>query len=263
MQKKSIAYYFIEVFARIWALWGIVTFLVTFLIVFIPSMLTYCIKGRKGQYIFILIARGWMRVWLTLIGCSLRIKGLQHFTTGTNYIVCYNHNTFLDVPLSCPFVPNANKTIAKDSFAKIPLFGWYYSKGAVLVNRKNERSRIEGYEKMKEVLAQGMCMCIYPEGTRNRTTEPLKPFYDGAFKLSIETQKQIIPALLFNTKKAMPVNKFFYLLPCKLQMHYLAPISSNNKTSKKLKEEVFEVMKEYYSKQLQNMQNKKIPHSAG
>lgn len=248
MHKKNIAYYFTEIFARIWALWGIITFLVTFLIIFIPSMLTYCIKGKKGQYIFILISRWWMRFWLTLIGCPLRIKGLKHFKKGTNYIVCYNHNTFLDVPLSCPFVPDANKTIAKDSFVKVPLFGLYYTKGAVLVNRKSEKSRVESFDKMKKVLADGMCMCVYPEGTRNRTAEPLKQFYDGAFKLSVETGKQIIPALLFNTKKAMPVDKVFFLLPKKLEMHYLPPINPAGKNSKQLKEEVFELMKEYYTK---------------
>lgn len=246
MQQSKFIYYFKEIFARFWALWGIVTFLTTFLIVFIPSMLTYLIKGPKGQYFFIVIARLWMRVWLTLVGCPLRINGLHHFKKNTVYIVTYNHNTFLDVPLSCPFVPAANKTIAKDSFAKVPLFGLYYTKGAVLVNRQSEKSRVASYEAMKRVLAQGMCMCIYPEGTRNKTSELIKPFFDGAFKLSTETNTEIIPALMFNTARAMPNNKFFYLLPTSLQLHYLQPISPVNKNAKKLKEEVFATMFEYY-----------------
>lgn len=93
-----------------------------------------------------------------------------------------------------------------------------------------------------------MHMCIYPEGTRNRTTEPLKPFYDGAFKLAVDTQKPIIPCIITGTKTAMPVNKFFYLLPVKLQMHFLAPVLPDHTGVKELKEKVFVLMKEEYVK---------------
>ena len=187
-----------------------------------------------------------MNVWLTLVGCPIRIKGREHFEKGNNYIVVFNHNSLLDIPLSCPYVPGANKTIAKKSFAGIPLFGWYYRKGSVLVDRKSETSRRQSFEEMKEVLHKGMHMCIYPEGTRNRTTEPLKKFYDGAFKLAVETKTAVIPTLIFNTKKALPANKPFYFLPHQLEMHFLEPVPTDNHTAEQLKEKVFAIMKEYY-----------------
>ena len=162
-------------------------------------------------------------------------------------MVTFNHNTLLDVPLSAPYVPGPNKTIAKSSFAKVPLFGFFYAKGSVLVDRKNEQSRIRSFEEMKKVLNSGMHMSIYPEGTRNRTSEPLKAFYDGAFKLAVETEKDIIPCLIFGTKKAMPVNKFFYLLPAKLEMHFLPAVSSSGIETKQLKEKVYGLMKDYYT----------------
>jgi 1-acyl-sn-glycerol-3-phosphate acyltransferase len=91
-------------------------------------------------------------------------------------------------------------------------------------------------------------MSIYPEGTRNRTAAPLKQFYDGAFKLAVDTKKEIMPCIIIGTKKAMPVNKFFYLLPVPLQMHFLDPVAPGDNTSKELKEKVFEMMKENYLK---------------
>jgi len=240
-----------NIFARVWALWGLLTFVITFLIFFLPSMLSHLFKDeKKGQAFFIAVSRWWMNVWLLLVGCPVRVKGKEHFKTGENYIVVFNHNTLLDVPLSAPYVPGANKTIAKASFAKVPLFGWFYQKGSVLVDRKDEKSRVRSYETMKAVLSMGMHMCIYPEGTRNRTSEPLKQFYDGAFKLAIDTKKQIMPCIIIGTKKAMPVNKFFYLLPVPLQMHFLDPVSPADNTAKELKEKVFEVMKENYLKLL-------------
>jgi len=180
------------------------------------------------------------------VGCPIKITGRDHFKKGHNYIIVFNHNSFLDIPLSCPYVPGANKTIAKKSFAGIPLFGWYYSKGSVLIDRKSESSRRQSFEEMKMVLQKGMHMCIYPEGTRNRTAEPLKKFYDGAFKLSVETKKSIIPVLIFNTGKSLPVHKSFYFLPKKLRMDFLLPVNPAGLTSEALKEKVFEIMKEHY-----------------
>lgn len=247
-----------EIFGRIWAVWGIISFAITFLIIFIPSMLTYLIPDPKGSIVFIKIARLWMNVWLRLVGCPVKVTGKNNFAEGTAYIVTCNHNSLMDVPLSSPYIPGANKTIAKKSFAKVPLFGWFYSKGSVLVDRNSDASRRKSFEDMKRVLKQGMHMCIYPEGTRNRTNEPLKKFYDGAFKLAVETKTAVIPTLIFNTKKALPAHKPFYFLPHKLEMHFLEPISPDNNTVEQLKEKVFEIMKAYYT-QHADLPGKTIP----
>ena len=246
MQKNTLLVLAKNIFARIWALWALVVFIITFLIIFIPSMFSYFIDGIKGQLYFIKVSRFWMNVWLRLAGCPPTITGRQYFKPNTAYVVVFNHNALLDVPLSEPYVPVANKTIAKASFAKAPLFGLFYKKGSILIDRKNEQSRRKSFEEMKKVLQTGMSMCIYPEGSRNRTDGPLKAFHDGAFKLAIETKKEIIPCIILGTKEAMPINKFFYLWPTKLRMHFLPPVSSENISAKELKEKVFSIMHQHY-----------------
>jgi 1-acyl-sn-glycerol-3-phosphate acyltransferase len=208
-------------------------------------MLTHLVPGKKGQHAFIIISRIWMRVWLFLVACPIKIKGLSNFKEGETYIVTCNHNSLMDVPLSCPFIPGANRTIAKSSFTKIPLFGWFYAKGAVLVDRNNEESRRRSFAKMKQTINEGIHMCIYPEGTRNRTTQPLKNFYDGAFKLAVETGTDVIPTVILNTKKVLPTNKFFYFMPHTLEMHFLSPISAKGKSVQELKESTYKMMWEY------------------
>ena len=236
----------VTIFARIWALWGIITFIITFLIIFIPSMLSYFFPEKKGQDYFIAISRWWMYVWLRLIGCPVTVTGKEYFKKGYTYVVVYNHNALLDVPLSAPFIPGGNKTIAKASFAKVPIFGLFYKRGSVLVNRGSDGSRRKSFEEMKEVLQKGMHMCLYPEGTRNRTSAPLKQFYDGAFKLAVDAKKDIIPCVLVGTKRAMPIDKKFYLLPTKLKMIFLPPVSSANIEPKELKEKIFTIILNKY-----------------
>ncbi len=241
--------YFKNIFGRIWAVWGLISFLITFLIVFLPSMLAHLMKDPDGQNYFISVSRIWMNVWLFLVGCPVKVSGKENYKKGTAYIVVFNHNAFLDVPLSAPYVPGANKTIAKKSFAKIPLFGAFYKRGSVLVDRKDEKSRTRSFEIMKKVLALGMHMCIYPEGTRNRSNEPIKSFYDGAFRLANATQNEIMPCVIFGTKKAMPIDKKFFLLPTRLRMQFLPSVSPAGKTVSELKEIVFnEMLKAYTAK---------------
>lgn len=238
---------FKEIFARIWALWGLVTFVITFIIIFPISMLSNYYKSyKRGQDYFIKVSKVWMQIWLFLIACPVKVNGKANFVNGKTYIVIFNHNALLDVPLSAPFVPGPNKTIAKASFAKIPIFSMFYKRGGILVDRKKESSRIKSYEEMKKVLEQGIHMSIYPEGTRNRSEAPLKTFYDGAFKLAKDTQKEIMPCIITGTKKAMPINKFFYLLPTKLSMTFLPPISPLHIDAKAMKEIAFAEMTNFY-----------------
>ena len=152
----------------------------------------------------------------------------------------------MDVPVSTPFMPRANKTIAKKSFTKAPLFGWVYAFGSVLVDRHNEASRRKSYEEMKRMLAMGLDMVIYPEGTRNRTNDPLKKFYGGAFRLAIDTRKPVLPVVLFHTKKALPSNKLFYLFPHKLEMHFLPAVESIHASAEELEATIFRLMWDYY-----------------
>lgn len=235
-----------NILAAVFALWALITFIATFLIVFIPSMLCWLIPEPRGQAVFIWLARQWMNVWLFITGCPLTVKGREHFQKGKTYIVTCNHNSLMDIPLSCPFIPGANKTIAKSSFVKAPLFGFYYMKGSVLVNRKSDESRRRSFDKMKEVLRKGMHMSVYPEGTRNRTNEPLKKFHDGAFRLAMETGTSIIPAVIFNTKKVLPAGKAFWFWPHRLSIHFLPAIDPDGKSTDELREEVFRVMKDHY-----------------
>ncbi|MEO6730970.1 MAG: lysophospholipid acyltransferase family protein [Ferruginibacter sp.] len=245
-KKKSATGFLVDVFGRIWAIWGLISFVITFLIIFIPSMVSYLIPGKKGQDYFIGVSRWWMRIWLYMIGCPVSVKGKENFKEGEAYVIVYNHNAFLDVPLSAPFVPGGNKTIAKASFAKVPIFGWFYKRGSVLVDRNDNQSRRKSYEDMRRVLKDNLHMCIYPEGTRNRTQQPLKPFYDGAFKLAVDAKKKVMPCVIFGTKEAIPIDKGVYLIPTRLRLHFLPPVSSDGMKGGELKDKVFEIMKEYY-----------------
>lgn len=233
-----------EVLGRIFALWAAIVFTGSLIVAAIPVWITGLWPEPKRTIIFFKIVHVWMTFFFALSGVRRIIKGKEHFKKGQNYVVVCNHNSFMDVPLSVAAVKPANKTIAKVEMMKIPVFSLIYKRGSVLVDRKNEESRRKSFMKMKAVLEMGLHMCIYPEGTRNKTSQPLQRFHDGAFKLAVETKKEVIPSLIFYTSKVLPRKPFFFW-PHKVEMHFLAPVSVENKTSQQLREEVFELMKNY------------------
>jgi 1-acyl-sn-glycerol-3-phosphate acyltransferase len=231
---------------KIFAVWALIVFVITLLPVTILIWIIGIVKEPKRTEIFRKISKVWIRIFFFLIGCRLKVVGKKNFKSGENYIITCNHNSFMDVPVATPFIPRANKTIAKAEMAKIPLFGLIYKRGSVLVDRNDRKSREDSFKKMKNVLSMGMDMCIYPEGTRNKSELPLKDFHSGAFRLAIETRTNIIPALIFNTKKVLPPGQF-YLHPAKMELHFLPPVKvSKTENYEFLKEKIHRIMTEYY-----------------
>lgn len=232
-----------EILGRIFALWAAIIFVGSLLIASIPIWITAIWPEPRRTINFFKVVHAWMKFFFVFSGVRRIVKGRERFKKGQNYVVVCNHNSFMDVPLSVTAVP-PNKTIAKVEMAGIPIFGMIYKRGSVLVNRKNEDSRRQSFLKMKSVLEMGLHMCIYPEGTRNKTREPLQRFHDGAFKLAVETKKAIIPAVIFHTSKVLPRKPFFFW-PHKVEIHFLPEVSVNNKSVQQLKEDVFEIMRNF------------------
>jgi len=233
-----------NIFGRIWAIWGAIWLIFTLLLFFLPFSFCYLLPEPSRSNVSYYLYKWWMIFFLPPIGVFIKIRGKHNFINGNKYIVTCNHNSLFDILVSSPQIPGPNKTIAKKELANIPVFGAPYKLGSILVDRKDRNSRANSYKQMRDALQKGFHMCIYPEGTRNKSTEPIKEFQNGAFKLAVETQTEIIPALLFGTKNILPNDKTFYLMPGIIEFHFLNAVSPGNDAII-LKEKVFEIMKTF------------------
>jgi 1-acyl-sn-glycerol-3-phosphate acyltransferase len=236
-----------DILARVLAVWTLLVFASTMFIFIWFYLICYLLPEPQKTRWHRQVSKIWMSLYLFLSGCRFKVTGKEVFDTTTNAVIVCNHNSLIDIPVSFPFLPRANKTIAKKSFSKIPIFGLIYTFGTVLVDRRDERSRKQSVDDMKKVLETGLDMLIYPEGTRNRTNEPLKCFHNGAFKLAIETNKPIIPVVLLHTKKILPAKPAMYFNPGKIQMDILPAIYPEGHSIDSLKNKVFEIMANHYT----------------
>ena len=218
-----------NIIARILAIWALVVFASTMMIFFPFYMVCFILPDPQKTRYHRFLSQIWMGAFLLLSGCTFKVTGKEVFDELENAVVVCNHNSLIDIPVSTPFLARANKTIA-----------------TVIVDRKNNESRRKSYEAMKRVLNNGLDMLIYPEGTRNKTNNPLKSFYDGAFRLSVDTGKPIVPVVILNTKRILPAKPILFLRPGKIILNILPAISPAGHTSESLKNLVFNIMAEHF-----------------
>lgn len=235
-----------KILARIWATWGILMFLASMLLMYLPFLFCLLYQEPKRTKISYLLFRNWMRMFLPLVGVRIKVDGLEYFEKHENYIVVCNHRSFMDIPVSTTRIPGPNKTIAKIEMARVPIFGQLYKLGSVLVDRKNKKSRLLSFMEMKKVVEMGLHMVIYPEGQRNKSGSDLLNFHDGAFQLAVDTQKKIIPAVIKGTAKIMPPDEIFYFLPGKINLQFL-PAQPPGSDTQTLKLHTYQVMSDRLS----------------
>lgn len=139
------------------------------------------------------------------------------------------------------------RVLGKAEMAKIPIFGFLYRCAAVMVERGDPQKRARSVDQLKSVLRKGISIVIAPEGTFNMTHEPLKEFYDGAFKIAIETQTPIKPVLFLDTYDRMGYESIFSITPGRSRSVYLEEIPVGGLTLNDvdlLREKVYRIMEE-------------------
>src|SRR5947209_7571536 len=101
---------FKEIFARIWATWALLLFIVTMLVAYIFYSPCHILKEPQKARWHRHVSRVWMFIYLNLIGCPLKVKNAHNFNGTTSCVIVSNHNSLMDVPVTTPFMPRANKT---------------------------------------------------------------------------------------------------------------------------------------------------------
>ncbi len=206
-----------------------VFFAVMFLL--LPFFLLFSVLPSKISYpLLFSCIRLWSWITMTFIFIKINIRKNPNWDKNTSYVYIGNHGSYLDAPAVILSTPSIFKPLGKIEMAKFPVFGWIYKKMVIMVDRKNKESRAASVTALKAELNAGMSILLFPEGTMNTSELMLKDFYDGAFKISIETQTPIAPMLLLNAKEMMPRKNPFLFAPGTLHVICADIISPVNYT---------------------------------
>lgn len=187
-------------FWTIWRLWFYMMMGIP-IIIMLPFLLVSILKEKWYPYFFIM-ARIWAKAILYGSGFYYKIEREQELETGKSYMFVANHTSMADIMLMLAVTKHPFVFVGKKELSKIPLFGFFYKRTCILVDRKSTRSRMEVFNRAEKRLKQGMSICIFPEGgVPNDESILLDEFKDGAFRLAIEHQIPIVPMTFADNKK--------------------------------------------------------------
>lgn len=241
----------------IWAAGWFILFLLTVLPV--ALFLKLCFPHTADSRFFV-YGSGWASFWMRICGIRYRVHDRDTFyKKGTSYVICSNHISLLDVfcstiPLRVPV-----RVLAKKEIKRIPLLGAGFAMVSEFVDRSSPESRRRSFEKLGNDLRKGgYSIFMYPEGTRNRTRLPLKDFYDGAFRLAIQSGVPVCAFVAAHPRTVFDPKGIFFKPGGKIDIYFLPPYATEGLT-----ESDVPALKEKVRRDMWNLLLEKDPYFAG
>jgi 1-acyl-sn-glycerol-3-phosphate acyltransferase len=161
---------------------------------------------------------------IRLAGIRVHAYGLENVPPDRPCIFMANHVSNLDPPVFLPLIPGRTAVFVKKALMKIPFIGMAMQMGGfVAVDRsgRTEAAR-ESIQQAAKVLASGVHITSFPEGTRSRTGQ-LLAFKKGPFYLAQQSGAPIIPVSIHGTEGMMRKGSL-QISPGDAHVHFHPPI---------------------------------------
>ncbi|MFD2587971.1 lysophospholipid acyltransferase family protein [Croceitalea marina] len=171
------------------------------IVIFFPFLLVTTISEKTYPQFFWLARNIWAKTILFGMFCFPKVILEEEINKKKSYMLTANHTSMLDIMLMLYVSKNPFVFVGKEELAKIPLFGFFYRRVCILVNRHDPKSRIAVYRRVQHRLNQGLSICIFPEGGVPDENVVLDSFKDGAFRMAIKHNIPIVPITFLDCKK--------------------------------------------------------------
>ncbi len=178
-------------------------FVVLFLVFSIPLLVIEFFIGKINMDVksrsSLAIVNWAFRCVLFLAGTSVTVIGEENVPKDEAVLYIGNHRSYFDIVMTYIRVPRLTGYIAKSEMLRIPLLSnWMKNLHCLFLDRqdikKGMKTILEAIEKVKS----GISICIFPEGTRNKTVDTFMEFHEGSFKVAEKTGCPIVPMAINN-----------------------------------------------------------------
>ena len=175
--------------------------LVAIPIIVLFPLLIISISREQWYPYFFKLARFWAKFILIGMGFWYKIEREEIPDPNKSYMFIANHTSMADIMLMLVTVKNPFVFVGKQELAKIPLFGFFYKRTCILVDRTSAKSRQAVFLRAQRRIKQGSSICIFPEGGVPEEHILLDTFKDGAFRLAVNHHIPIVPITFYDNKK--------------------------------------------------------------
>jgi 1-acyl-sn-glycerol-3-phosphate acyltransferase len=175
------------------ALWMLVTVIPFAFAILLASLWT------RGEPLY-WIAATWLRwtvVGLRVIcGVRTRVQGMEHLPRegAAPAVLLVKHQSTFETFLMPALMPHPLAYVFKKELLRVPFFGWAMGRLDMIHIDRNDRMR--AFAKVvaqgRELLAQGVWVIMFPEGTRTPRGER-GSYKSGGTRLAIKTGVPVVP----------------------------------------------------------------------
>jgi 1-acyl-sn-glycerol-3-phosphate acyltransferase len=237
--------YLLKPLQWIYCVYALLMFIIIMLIA-LPLVVGGSFFGKiKGGNFIYKVCKAWGLLWYFLVGIYHKnLYEVPHDESRT-YIFVANHSSYMDIPPMMLSMNQPVRVLGKYEMVKVPIFGYIYKCAVILVDRRDAERRAKSVRQLKAAIRKHISIFIFPEGTFNETGEPLKDFYDGAFRIAIESHIPIKPVLFVDALDRLHYSSLFNLTPGKCRVVFLDEIPTKGlhmKDLPALKEKVHQIM---------------------
>lgn len=237
----------VKILRTIWGLYCILIFFVISFIVLPVYFVSFLLFGRSASRSMMRFSYYYVApLVLFLFGVRLRVYGKEHIDPNRTYVIVSNHQSKIDMLINGYTSPSEAQFLSKKEMKNLPFFGYIVKYLTILIDRKDKESKEKGFELMEQRLNEGIPIVIYPEGTRNKTDQPLKNMYDGAFRLAIQSGYPILVQTILNSHKLASPHYALDQSPGTVTTYWDPPIETQGMTMDdipQLREQVQQVMR--------------------
>ena len=240
--------YFLKALKIIFTIYSGTLFILSFFIMIPFYVFVFNFWNKeKAPHVAHRLTRFWANLLFVIFIAKPKIKGKELIDINETYVFVSNHRSQMDIPLLAVSCKNTFRFLAKAELIKAPLLGYMIKNLYITVARSNKKDRSRSMDAMKKSMDEHISVFLFPEGTRNKTKEPLIDFHDGAFRLAIKTQKPLAVLTVTDTEKVLPATGLQVIFPGIMHAEWSKPIETNGMTDDDLphlKERVRSIMLE-------------------
>ncbi|MCQ2519699.1 MAG: 1-acyl-sn-glycerol-3-phosphate acyltransferase [Lachnospiraceae bacterium] len=228
---------------------------IIFLILSIPFVLIELIVGLFSKKVKARTSQ-WIIKWafsvvLFISGTKVKVLGKENIPADEPVLFVPNHRSIFDIVIPYTIFPNQTGFIAKKETKKFPVFNlWMMFMNCQFLDRSDLRDGLRVINKSADLIKDGVSMCVFPEGTRNKGEEVLGPFHDGCLKIAQKAGCPVIPVTIVGSDDIFE-NHFPKVIKQAVTVEFGKPIETKEMSKAEFKElsgMIREVIIENYNK---------------